>query len=119
MKARAGGAREKGVVVSLSRSCRVLAGIAVLAAVLVASPGARAENGINAVGTLERFPQEAFDAFGPEIRPEGPLGHKAEIVGGTLIPVPGAGQIWQLYNWNFELTTGVLVRDARNLKVIG
>src|SRR5688572_12161364 len=92
-----------------------------MAAMLVASPGARAENGINAVGTLERFPQEAFDAFGPGIRPSGPLGQKAEIVGGTLIPVPGAGQLWQVYPSSpaqAPARTWVLVRDAKTLKVL-
>ena len=95
-----------------------LVGIAALAAVLVAPLGAHAVPGITPVGTLERFPQEAIDAFGPEFTDTSSA--FTRFYGGTLLSLPGARQLWQLYPHRFAgPRTAVLVRDADSLRVIG
>src|SRR5687768_16354701 len=72
--------------------------------------------GITPVGTLERFSQEAIDAFGPDFA--GGTGFN-QFIGGTLLPVLGARQLWQIYPSNSGTRTGVLVRDADTHRVIG
>jgi hypothetical protein len=78
---------------------------------------ADAVSGITAVGTLERFPQEAVDAFGPDFMDtSSPF---TQMIGGTLLPVPGAQQLWQVYpHREAAPQTGILVRDADSRQVI-
>lgn len=95
---------------------RTLIVVLALLGVLVQPGHADAEPGITPVGTLERFPQEAIDAFGPSMTGDDV---PTRNTGGTLLPVPGAGQLWQVYRHTFMPRTGVLVRDARNGHVLG
>lgn len=86
---------------------------------VLAMPGhADAVPGITPVGTLDRFPQEAIDAFGPAFTDTSSFPTRS--YGGTLLPVPGARQLWQVYPQRFGgPQTGVLVRDADSHRVIG
>jgi hypothetical protein len=94
---------------------RTLIGVLTLLCALATCPPAGAAPGISTVGALERFPQEAIDAFGPEFTGDA---HITQLVGGTLLPVLDAGQLWQVYPHGAgQQRTGILVRDAGSRKV--
>ncbi len=75
------------------RSTGTLACAAMLV-VLVTPLGVRAEEGVVPVGELERVPIEVSEILGPEFVPQDFV---TRTVAGTLLPVPGAGQVWQVY----------------------
>lgn len=103
----------------MQRRRRWGAGLGVFAVlvVLAVPDGVDAGSGVKPVGTLERFPPEAVTAFGADLVQGDPVVGYA--VNGTLLPVPEAGQLWQLYQDVEPERTGVLVRDARSLRVTG
>ena len=90
-------------------------GLVVVLAGSAFSGRAEAGRGLRPVGTLERFAPEAYDAFAPEVVRGDPVVGYA--VNGTLLPVPQADQLWQLYQGVNPERTGVLVRDADTLRV--
>ncbi|HEX2040024.1 MAG TPA: hypothetical protein VHF47_09880 [Acidimicrobiales bacterium] len=95
---------------------RRLIGVLALLCVLAMPGTVAATPGITAVGTVDRFPQEATERLGPSFTGDGFL---TRFSGGTLLPVPGAGQLWQVYPEDSGRRTGVLVRDASSRQVIG
>src|SRR5688572_17732423 len=94
---------------------RTLIGVLALFGALAMPGVADATPGTTATGTLERFPQEAVDAFGPEFTGGD---FWAGMTSGTLLPVPGAGQLWQVYTSLSSERTGILVRDSQSLRVL-
>lgn len=96
---------------------RTLIGVLTLLGALTMPGVADAAPGVTAIGALERFPQEAVDAFGPDFTDTSSF--LVQIAGGTLLPVPGANQLWQIYpHRSGSPQTGVLVRDADSRHVI-
>lgn len=96
---------------------RTLIVVLALLGALTMPVNADAVPGITVVGMLERFPQEATDAFGPDFAGDTVF---SRFTGGTLLPVLGARQLWQIYPHHFAgPQTGVLVRDADSRQVMG
>ena len=91
-------------------------GTIALASVVFSAPSATADVGFRVVGTLDRFDREALDTF-PALFRGSPF--ESRMLNGTLLPVPQAGRLWQVYRATASGTSGVLVRDDRTLKVIG
>lgn len=98
------------------RLCRVAGLLVVVLSPPVVARPAEAADGFKPVGTLERFAQEATDTF-PELLEGSPF--ESRLLNGTLLPVPQAGQLWQVYRSTVHGRSGVLVRDDKTLRVVG
>jgi hypothetical protein len=88
---------------------------------LTQAGAAPSEAPIRVVGSLPRFGDEAVAAFGDKILPTGPFDPRGAY-NGTLLAIPEARQLWQLYHLGMPsdvgLKTGVLVRDLDTLRPV-
>src|SRR5687767_6128625 len=68
------------------------------------------------IGTLERFPADARAALGEQFVPQPDKAHS--LVGGTMITVPQARLLLQLYHSPNVTTTAVVVRDLDSFRLL-
>jgi hypothetical protein len=71
------------------------------------------------VGTLERFGADARAALGDQLVPtHAQATDTQKRKAGTIIAIPKARQLWQLYTMTFPtITTGIVVRDLDTLEI--
>ncbi|HVF73519.1 MAG TPA: hypothetical protein VM938_00615 [Acidimicrobiales bacterium] len=93
-------------------------GLSLLATLHV--PSAQAVTAVNLVGTLDRVNTDALFAFGSIIDPATSFpGNPYAATAGTLLPLPAAGQLWQVYpHVDDSPNTAVLVRDDATLTTV-
>lgn len=93
-----------------------LAALALSFLPFVQATSASTDGELRQVGSLPRFGPDALAAFGERILPPIPNDPKATI-GGTLVAVPEANEVWQLYPLGAFAPTLVAVRDIRSLAI--